>query len=200
MTSWAQRSGSSSNRKWRTPSSSTSFEPGISRRETRGVVEREVLVRWPHRTSVGTPRAASFRLVGLELVEVEGAVELEHAAAVLRRGERLPVLVQRVLVERIGGLLEQRPERLAREAVHERLALDRGLHRLGDLDPLMVGEESRIRDHQAADGIGVIACPAEADQAAGVVDDQHDPVEPDLAAEAFDRLDTPFEGPGRIGR
>ena len=29
ITSWAQRSGSSSKRKWRTPSSNTSLEPGI---------------------------------------------------------------------------------------------------------------------------------------------------------------------------
>jgi hypothetical protein len=46
----------------------------------------------------------------------------------------------------------------------------------------------------------VIACPAQADQTAGVVDHQHAPVEPDLPAKAFDRLDVPFVGPGRIGR
>ena len=149
---------------------------------------------------MGTSSAASLALVGLELVEVEGAIELEHAAAAFRGGERLPVLVQRALVELAGGLLEQRGERLAGEAVHERLALDRGSHRLGDLDPLVVGKESRVGDHQAAHGVRVIACPAQADQTAGVVDDQHDPVEPDLAAEAFDRLDMAFEGPGRIGR
>ena len=89
---------------------------------------------------------------------------------------------------------------VAGEAVQERLALDRGSHRLGDLDPLVVGKESRVGDHQAGDGIRVIARPAQADQAAGVVDHQHDPVEPDLAAEAFDCLDMAFEGPGRIGR
>jgi hypothetical protein len=46
----------------------------------------------------------------------------------------------------------------------------------------------------------VIACPTQADQTAGVVDNQHDPVEPGLAAAALDCLDMAFEGPRRIRR
>ena len=117
-----------------------------------------------------------------------------------RGGERLPVLVDRALVDPAGGGLEQRGEPVAREAVHERLALALGPHRLRELVPLVVRKESRVGDHHAGDGVRVIACPAQADDTARVVDHQHDPVEPDLAAEAFDCLDMPFPGRGRIGR
>ena len=57
-----------------------------------------------------------------------------------------------------------------------------------------------MAEMDSRDGVRVIACPAQADQTAGVVDDQHDPVEPDLVAEAFDELDMVFEGAGQVGR
>jgi hypothetical protein len=46
----------------------------------------------------------------------------------------------------------------------------------------------------------MIASPAQADATAGVVDHQHYPIEPDLAAEALDCLDMPLPRSRRIGR
>jgi hypothetical protein len=177
-------------------------EPGAGNlpRKTRRVVDREELVLLTPQDQRGHPECREHPLVWLELVGVEGAIELQHAAAAFRGGERLPVLVQRALVERAGGRLEQGGEPLTGDAVHERLALARRSHRPGDLGPLDVRKESRIADHQAAHGIRVVACLAQADQAAGVVDNKHDPVEPDLVAEAFDCCDVALVGPGRIGR
>ena len=111
-----------------------------------------------------------------------------------------PVLVDRALVDPAGGGLEQRAEPVAREAVHERFTLTLGPHRPRELVPLVVREESRVRDYHGGDGVRVIARPAQANATAGVVDHQYDLFEPDLLAEAFDRLDMPSPGPGRIGR
>ena len=90
---------------------------------------------------------------------------------------------------------------VAGEAVHERLALAIGVRIVfASSMPFVVREESRVGDHQAGDGFRVIACPAQADRTAGVVDHEHDPVEPDITAETFDRIDMALEGPGRVGR
>src|SRR3954464_177904 len=62
-------------------------------RETRRVVEWEVLVLLGPQDQRGDLESGEPALVRLELVEVEGAIELEHAAAVSHGGERLPVLV-----------------------------------------------------------------------------------------------------------
>ena len=120
--------------------------------------------------SAWAPERRELALVGLELVESRRSGRARACRAGLPE-LRTPSSTRRApLVELGGGLLEQRGERVPGEAVQERLALDRGSHRLGDLDPLVVGKESRVGDHQAGDGIRVIARPAQPDQAAGVVD------------------------------
>src|SRR4051794_10144071 len=90
---------------------------GNSPCETRRVVDWEVLVLLAPQNQRGHSECREPSLVGLELTQVEGAIELEHAPAPIRSGERLPVLVQRPLVERGRGRTEQRCEPLARDAV-----------------------------------------------------------------------------------
>jgi hypothetical protein len=85
-------------------------------------------------------------------------------------------------------------------ASREAVALKRRPHHLCDLRELVVGKESRIADHQARDRVGMVACPAQADRAAGVVHDEHDALESDLATEALERLDLSSPGSRRIGR
>ena len=54
--------------------------------------------------------------------------------------------------------------------------------------------------HQRRDGLRMFAGPAEPDQAAPVVDDQHDPPEVERATEALDVLDLALPGAGRVCR
>ena len=65
--------------------------------------------------------------------------------------------------------------------------------------PLAVREEAGVGDHERADGIRVVARPAQADQPAPVVHDERDALEAELGAEALDRLDVALPGPRRIG-
>ena len=90
------------------------------------VLDREVLVTLAPEDERRHAECREPSLVGLELVEIEGAIELEHAATAVGGGECLPVLVERALVELGGGLLQQRAESFPGETVHERLTLASG--------------------------------------------------------------------------
>ena len=138
---------------------------------------------WPHRISVGTSSAASFALVGLELVELEGAIELEHP----RRPSAVENIFQYSSSARSSNSLEASPSNVA-NASRERLSTSAspwiGVRIVFAISIHPWSGKNRCGDHQARHGVRVIACPAQADQTAGVVHDKHHPVEPDLAAEA----------------
>src|SRR5215211_1745002 len=98
-------------------------------------------------------------LVRGELHEVAGAVERELSAPLLLGLVRLPVLLDRVVVEPSAGLAEHRREAVALDRVDDGLARALGAKSVAETVPLAVGEEAGAAQGERSHGLGVVACP-----------------------------------------
>ncbi len=145
----------------------------------------------PQSSNVGTPSSPSLPCVGLELLEVHRAVELERRRWPRPWLERPPVRLdpaRRTCA--VGGAAGR--EAVAVERADQLLAL-LAAHRLGHAVPAAVAEEARVADHQGRDQVRVPAGPGEADEPAPVVDDQRDPPQPELVMDGAQRLEVALE-------
>ena len=197
ITSREQRSGSSSHTKWPSALDDDRLRAGNLPAEPVGALDRRVLVVVLAPQHQGRDaQLAQSPGVGLELLEVSGAVQLEDSATALLVRVRLPVLVDGAPVEARTHLAEDRGESVARDAVDQSLALTLGPQCRADTGPLAVWEEPGVADHQAAERHRVIERPPHADQASPVVVDEHESLKAESLPEALQRLDMALPGPG----
>ena len=141
--------------------------------EAVGAAERRELIVGAPEEQRRDAELAELALLGLELLEVHRAIELERRALPAALVERGPVGVDVLLAEVVAVGAEQRREAVAVERGDDLLAL-LGADRLGHPVPLAVGEEAGVADHERRDPVGVLAGPGEADEPAPVVDDERD--------------------------